>query len=653
MSKRQKSGNSGGKKPKTVSSALKWHHRQYWTIRRKLEREGKWDPQRDKEDYVDTEPYDDVDFEDLSQIPSTSGGKQTLMTSNYGFKYCNVSDNDHSDSSGGYEREVCPPNQGDLDPYLEHKSSDVSGVSSSNFPLFYEGRNIPFEIRQAEKSCRRKQAKLSSGDGGGDGGVLNAEEYVRNNMLVLEVDKLRTWGQIKESIELQDLDVLKDYFQCYNSICIVIKCLPDLSEKDCISTYKIFKILAQKISDPFVLISEISKEGVLHWHMLWLTSKRTDNAKRLMQKYLLPVSKHFSIACQQTKSFQHILRYILKHPIVMCHANSPYLADYCYSLCNQDVVYEEKKNDTGESKMINELLKVMNEKLCYTTEELMKKAPEVMIKYLQKSNLDSIVQNCRMFLLKPSDIKLILKRITRDIEWGSWFPIYAYLMYQGVDIMMFLVDLINVLCRLTNKINVFCVQGISNAGKSCFFRPLFHLFQFGEVCHGGQFMFQSCVNKELIVWEEPLIGNDYVEICKKVMEGVPTQVPIKNKAPQTLYRTPIIITTNKDVWYYCDGDEQALRNRMFLYEFNNDALGFSELSEAWWRTTFECYIRDCEEFSLYITGGQSKCAARFKSDWSARGSQCSGSSEFLYSTRCRHFGRYSGLAPNDRTSTKR
>lgn len=337
--------------------------------------------------------------------------------------------------------------------------------------------------------------------------------------------------------------------------------------------------------------------------MLWLTSKRTDNAKRLLQRYLNPLSKHFSISCQQTKSFKHILRYILKEPLVLGVCHSEHLAKYCYSLCNEDIVYKKGPVETSDNKMITALLKIMKDKNCYSTEELMKSSPDIMVNYLHKSNLESIVQNCKLFLLKPNDSKMLLERLTKDaIPGSSWFKIYAYLMCQDINPLNFVCDFINIFCKFPDKRNVFTVQGPSNTGKTSFFRPLLELVQFGEVVSGGQFMFQNCINKELLIWEEPLIGSDFVEMCKRVFEGMTTQVPVKFKAPQTLYRTPIIITSNKDIWHYCDSDEMALRNRMILYHFNHDANEIQNRGASWWRSTYECYCRDCEFIGEYVTG---------------------------------------------------
>nr|WAX26060.1 MAG: nonstructural protein [Army ant associated chapparvovirus 16]WAX26062.1 MAG: nonstructural protein [Army ant associated chapparvovirus 16] len=620
-----------GRRTDTASHNLRFHHRQYWAIRRRLEREGKWDNTRNP-DNVPTRPgspiyqaFDDfpLDIElELAGAADQAEGKSTLM---YNVKSGDLSHKSTPMSLKCNEREIPETDQASSGDDLESNSQANGAVSGSYFSIFHERRNVFSEVKQVEGAHRGHEVSGNAEFGGGTSGVHNAPEYVRDNMLVIWEDGVYRWGSLKETLSIKPLNFLQDYFQSYNSVCIVIKCLPDhLADID---TSIIYDCLRAKIYDPFVLISERSSEGVLHWHMLWLTSKRTDNAKRLLQKYLEGINKNFSIACQQTKSFKHILRYILKEPITLSVAHSKHLQDYCFALCSEDVVYTPKAVESTDNKMITAILNVMKTKHAYTTEELMKVAPEVMIGFLHKSNLESIVHNCKTFLLKPSDTNMLLERLTFDCTADNFFCIYAYLMYQCVEPIEFLLDFFNIFCKFPDKRNVFVIQGASNTGKTTFLRPLLELLTFGEVVSGGQFMFQNCINKELLIWEEPLIGSDFVEMCKRVFEGMSTQVPVKFKAPQTLYRTPLFITTNKDLWYYSDGDEVALRNRIVLYKFNNDAAGFSKLSPSWWRQCFECYSKDCGELSLYVTGCDPSGPASPKSSRTTTSRRNSGGSE--------------------------
>lgn len=598
----------------------KYSAKQWYAIQARLKREGKWDENRHKRarsEYIanaDTQPLNqDYDLSTDEEFEAEANSGKSKLMSNYEHPiYRDLSDRTGTIALECNEGEI--PKSGPSSPTsdLESSSQNNNGQNSSDLSFLYEGRDIRGKAKQAERARKGYQISGSSGNSGEIGGIYSSEKYVRDNMLILLRNDGALWSDHKSMCNDVDLPMLQDYFKGYNSLGVVIKCLPDKLED--VDTAQIFHHIRYSILDPFVLVSERSQEGILHWHMLWLTSKRTDNAKRLLQKTLLPISKHFSITVQQTKSFNNLLRYILKEPLVLGIAHSDTLADYCYALCKEPEVYKKlSKTENSDNKMIQDLLKVMNEKQVYDTEGLMREARDVMIHYLHKSNLESIVQNCKLFLLKPNDTVVLLNRLTVKITPGPFFTIFAYLMYQCIDPLHFLCDFFNIFCKLTDKRNAFCIQGPSNTGKTSFLRPLLEHVQFGEIVSGGHFMFQNCINKEVLIWEEPLIGPDFVEMCKRVFEGMTTQVPVKFKPPQTLYRTPVFITTNKDVWYYCDNDEMALRNRMVIYYFNHPASDFLKQSSTWWRQCYDCYSGCCREISEYITGCHPDSAARFKS----------------------------------------
>ncbi|GFU19424.1 hypothetical protein NPIL_31701 [Nephila pilipes] len=452
----------------------------------------------------------------------------------------------------------------------------------------------------SENGSSRPPEKLmptGTKESGGTLGISQTEGFVRNKSLIYsQGSHPLTFEEFSKGKDFGNLNTLEAYFQSYNSIGIVIKCLPD----DCFNTYDLYAVLCQHIKDPFILISELSKEGVMHWHMIWLTSKRSDNAKRLLQTYFSSVSTNFSITCQQVRSLKHLLKYILKEPLTIGVANSTHFSNYVYALYSSADIYKKPTN-TDCNPIIRELLDTMKKYNEYSYEGLMKLAPDVMLKYLHKPNLEQIVNNCKLFYLRKKDVVNILERALSGWEGGNPFRIWLYLTYQGVSPGNFFMDMWNILFRTTDKINVLCLYGPSNTGKTSFVRPLLEIFSFGEIVSGGQFMFSNYVNKELLIWEEPLIGPDYVEMCKRVFEGMTTQVPIKFKNAQTLYRTPIIMTTNKYPWHYCQSDKGAILNRMILYEFNKGATYFPNFSETFGATCYRSFTKWIRNISEYVS----------------------------------------------------
>lgn len=428
-----------------------------------------------------------------------------------------------------------------------------------------------------------------------------------------------------------EFDECVSYYQTYNSLAIVIRTLPNTT----IFTIDLINYM-DDIKDPYILICEKSKLNVWHWHMIWFTDKRSDNAKRtLMGLFHLEKpgkeikSPKLSVSVQQTKSFKHLLKYILKDPIVLCVRNDLNLWKLC---CTQLRITESDEipiqTETFPNVMVKEIIEIMRKHLKYTSEELMQCAPEIMRKYLHKSNIDSIIHNCKMYLLAPTDIEAVYNRIcSKKPDVLSFFHIYSYIKYQELTPELFILKLFKVLFMDLDKINCFCLQGPSNTGKTSFLHGLVKHYNYGEIQSSGQFMFQNCINKELLLWEEPLIGHDFVENVKKVFEGMATQVSVKYKPAQTLYRTPVLITTNKDLWHYTDVDESAIRNRIYLYIFRRPAADYPE----WLRRNFNKCRRSYKQFvagvSFAITELLQRHWSGIESDESACSSDCSVDSE--------------------------
>lgn len=632
--------------------------RQWHAAKARMQREGTWDENRynsAKNKYQKTQkPEEEIEVDEPQPSTSEECGEyfsgplsdyldeffkdnikeidHIESMYNVGAEISNLSIENQTNSSTSETGEVRETNCFNFQNAMEGQPQESRQVLRSHFPILHEGRNFPSTSWKTDQSYRCVQVSCGTYGLGRAAGVSGTQEYVRDKCLIMEPDcKPFEWGLIMNNHISQDFDELEGYFQNYNSLGIVIKCLPG----DSYNIYDMYKQIIKYISDPFVLVCERSKANVLHFHMIWLTSKRSDNAKRSLQKILNPINPNFSICCQQTRSLKNLIKYILKEPIVLGIGNSDHFRFYCYHLMKANEVYvkpETVKHDSNNV-MINDILNVMRSKFIYTYEELLRESPDVMIKYLHKPNLSAIVNNCKLFLLQPCDIKSILVRISKG-NGGypcQFFRLWCILEYQQVNPGDFILDLWNILCKLPSKKNVFSIHGASDAGKSAYIRPLFELCNFGEIVAGGQFMFQNCINKEILIWEEPIIGHDFVEMCKRVMEGVTTQVPVKFKEPQTLYRTPIFVTTNKDLWYFCTGDESALANRMIEYRFENYGPGINNKPFDWYYRCYLSYRKWCTELGRYLACCEPDASTGTEHNRTGGTSECSGSSEQLYS----------------------
>lgn len=586
----------------------------YFAMKAKLKREGKWDESRANKwkppPSSDTEEYDpdlDITEPEIERLAPAinnavdQAGKLYFMSKN-AEQLGDVSLRSSTTASISETGIIYKSDKINTEINMETKINGPREVPGGDLSILHEGGHVSKQIRETNKPYQSNSAERGAIERPGITGISSTEGDIRDSILIFDRKLTHPvyFKDFKKGKNWGDPKFWESYFQSYNSIGIVIKSLPD----DSITSYDVYLELCKFINDPFVLISEKSKEGVLHWHMIWLTSKRSDNAKRSLENYLKGISTRLSIACQQTRSLKHLLKYILKDPISVGVAYSDTFAQMVYGLLDT-APYVAPEIQTASNPLVKDLMDIMQKHNVYSSEELYKVAPDTMLKYLHKPNLENIINNCKLFLLRPSDARTVFKRAVHGWTGGNFVRIWNWLLYQDINPGDFILDLWNILFRSTDKHNVLCLQGPSNAGKTTFIRPLLEMINFGEIVSGGQFMFQGCINKDLLIWEEPLIGPDYVEMCKRVFEGMTTQIPVKFKAPQTLYRTPILITTNKDIWHYCSADSVALQNRMLIYYALNDitnchrdAIHERETNYSYnqWLADLSEYVAECKPF---------------------------------------------------------
>ena len=138
---------------------------------------------------------------------------------------------------------------------------------------------------------------------------------------------------------------------------------------------------------------------------------------------------------------------------------------------------------------------------------------------------------------------------------------------QGLNPAEVALEIYMVLGKYVPKKNTFYLCGQSNAGKTFWvnsFIPEKSLI--GEMISSSDFAFQECVNKSLILINELQITTpEQANMHKKVWEGEPYSVNIKMKNAQTLYRKPVIVTSNQPVWQMMTHERQPFLNRCFCH----------------------------------------------------------------------------------------
>lgn len=140
-----------------------------------------------------------------------------------------------------------------------------------------------------------------------------------------------------------------------------------------------------------------------------------------------------------------------------------------------------------------------------------------------------------------------------------------WLKYQQIDPKKFCDEIVTLMDHKARKQNTLILKGSPNSGKTFIAKSIEKACIFyGEIsqCTGGYaFLWQDCVNKRVIVINEPFFDNCMIETLKVILEGTGTFVHKKNCSDEYLTPTPILITSNNDVWVQCPNAEEAIRAR--------------------------------------------------------------------------------------------
>lgn len=129
---------------------------------------------------------------------------------------------------------------------------------------------------------------------------------------------------------------------------------------------------------------------------------------------------------------------------------------------------------------------------------------------------------------------------------------------------------VDVLFRRIPKLNCIMIFGPQCAGKtfaekalSTPFLNIGYLENWNKFINAG-FPFMDCVNRRVIVWNEAQITGDTSqrEDLKKLFEGAPMSVNVKNQEHAYIARTPIIVTTNNHIY---QGDPVFASRRIILH----------------------------------------------------------------------------------------
>nr|QKE54990.1 MAG: nonstructural protein [Parvoviridae sp.] len=340
----------------------------------------------------------------------------------------------------------------------------------------------------------------------------------------------------------------------------------------------------------FFAANETTNNHSRHLHLILslVGFQRPDSFKRKVLKIFQDAPYIMNLKIQPLRtSLYKMIRYMTKDidkdTSQFC-SGSKALLDTAFTIATSDTHRwkHEHEQDTVDGlemhpshvKMVQDFTKSMIKHKTTDLKELGERDPAIITKYAHR-NIASVVRNLALTMKPHELIPTIEDQFKPELylNWGYW-KINLFLAYQNVSILEFRKTFRDWILQRDPKKNTIVLHGVSNSGKSAFIKGLKQIFKYGEIVNGSTFMFDNCVNKQLLVWEEPLVGSDSAEKVKQVLEGAETKINIKNVSAQTLRRTPVIITTNSPLWRHCSQEQSAFQNRMTIFSFNKPAEDF-------------------------------------------------------------------------------
>nr|QKE54866.1 MAG: nonstructural protein [Parvoviridae sp.] len=344
----------------------------------------------------------------------------------------------------------------------------------------------------------------------------------------------------------------------------------------------------------WAITGEYNKDGIFHTHAMLKTGSRTDSVRRSCHVVWgnLMLSREFQKFCggsqvtfdclklQRCHKPSSMFEYMMKNPIWCMSTDERYL-QFMYDIDKWALNYRFKKtNEQPEqhetspdiNQMSKEIIDLIITGGCKTFEDCLRQGPSIMSKYLHRPGLNAIVTNCLQFVKSTGHMWSLALFEAYDPDPSS---IHKVLLHQGIRPSDFDPIFHKWITKNDPKRNTICIQGPSNSGKSAFIAGLKQIINWGEVVNGQTFMFEGLVDTTIGVWEEPLCSPEAAEKAKQVLEGMRCSISVKYKKPHMLPRTPIIITTNHDLWRFCTAEESAFRNRMWIFFFNHPVQNMS------------------------------------------------------------------------------
>nr|ASC49346.1 NS1 [Dromedary camel bocaparvovirus 1] len=277
---------------------------------------------------------------------------------------------------------------------------------------------------------------------------------------------------------------------------------------------------------------------------------------------------------------------------------------------SKQIVNRPQKVGKKTNLMLDTLQKCEEKHIC-TLEEMILMHPEIVLMYegLPGGNktLESIIEMYRVKVTRTyTALGYIEKMYSQFDIVRPDNKIVRLLNIQNYNCWQAGHWICTVLQKKAGKQNTISFFGPASTGKTNLAKAIAEAVKlYGCVNHlNKNFVFNDCQNKLLCWWEECVMHNDWVEPAKCLMGGTKFRVDRKHKDSAEQPQTPLIISTNHDIYKVVGGNtvsmvhEKPIKDRVCEFDFMKalpqDFGEISPLEVAEWllccKSEFECTL---------------------------------------------------------------
>lgn len=215
---------------------------------------------------------------------------------------------------------------------------------------------------------------------------------------------------------------------------------------------------------------------------------------------------------------------------------------------------------TKKEGLMIDCLRRCHENHLLTYEDLVNTCPDLIIMLeSQPGGSKLIEQTLHMMHIKIAQthtaMSFIQTRYADDAITGQ-NKVFRLLAFQGYNPWQVGHWVCCLLSKQSGKQNSLSLYGPASTGKTNLAKAIVNCVKlYGNVNHlNKNFVFNDCAAKLIIWWEEALMHCDYVEQAKCLLGGTEFRVDRKHKDSQLLPQTPVIISTNNNIYEVTGGN---------------------------------------------------------------------------------------------------